>query len=586
MFGRIHAPAIAAAAFLAPAITLAAHAAPAGIAADAPARYAYFDQLIDLDVDPTMVAVFLDPAAADATALGTRRDLALARAGLGDAAVTPSTVPGWSYVVLAEGRQSRAAALAAVETLHAAGGFDMVSPVYLGQGGLPLIPTRDMLVQFRDGVAAADREALMAAHGLALLEADFAGAAGLVRVRSGLDHGAAMLQLAIDLNAHPDTVYAQSDSIFWARRSALIPNDPLFPQQWAMNQANDQDMDAPEAWDLETGDPSISVIVLDSGIQQNHPDLTQLPGQTFASGGSGGGPISSCDNHGTAVAGCVSATMNNGIGVVGIAPDATVRSGKIFNEIFFLFFCVPFLESQDSWTVSGINWSADSGARVTNSSWGGGAASAAISSAFNATRAEGVIHFAAAGNDGTGTLGYPANLGSVNAVSALASSGNLASFSTFGPGTFIAAPGAAILTTDRTGADGYGGGDTTSIDGTSFASPYAAGVAALILSVNPSLTPDEVEAIMAESAVDRGAPGYDTQYGWGFVNARNAVELAGGGGEPCPADVNGNGSVEFNDMLAILATWGDCSNCPTDVDGDGVVGFSDVLATLAAFGPC
>ena len=52
------------------------------------------------------------------------------------------------------------------------------------------------------------------------------------------------------------------------------------------------------------------------------------------------------------------------------------------------------------------------------------------------------------------------------------------------------------------------------------------------------------------------------------------------------ADVNGNGTVEFNYMLAILATWGDCSNCPTDVDGDGVVGFSDVLATLAAFGPC
>ena len=90
--------------------------------------------------------------------------------------------------------------------------------------------------------------------------------------------------------------------------------------------------------------------------------------------------------------------------------------------------------------MAGINWAASSGARVTNSSWGGGAASAAITSAFNSTRDQGVLHIAAAGNDGSSTIGFPANLGSVNAVAALAPSGNLASFSTYGSGLFISAP--------------------------------------------------------------------------------------------------------------------------------------------------
>ncbi len=553
---------------------------PAAAPADPGFRYAYFGRLIELEVDPTMVAAFVAPPAG-----GLEADPApaLAAAGLPADRVQPSSVPGWSYVSLPEDGRSRAAALAEVDRLGGTGAFDMVSPVLLGEGGLPMVPTRDLLVRFRPGVDEAAADALLAEHGAAVLERDAAGLPGLVRARTDLAHGPDVLELAIELDAHPDTVFAQSDTIYWARRSGT-PNDPLFPQQWALEQPSDQDMDALGAWALERGDPQIAVVVLDSGIQQDHPDLTQQTGATFAAGGGSGGPNGQCDNHGTAVAGCVSATIDNGIGVVGIAPDASVRSGKIFNEIFFLFLCLPFLESQDSWTVEGITWSADSGARVTNSSWGGGSPSAAISSAFAATREAGVIHFAAAGNDGTGSLGYPASLSTVNAVSALASSGQLASFSTFGPGTFLAAPGAGILTTDRTGGDGYSSGPVTTIDGTSFASPYAAGVAALVLSADPSLTPDEVEAILSQTAVDRGAPGYDPQYGWGFVNARAAVEAVLGGG--CPADLDGSGAVGFDDVLAVLAAWGPCDGCPADLDASGDVGFDDVLAVLAEWGDC
>jgi len=434
-------------------------------AADATARPVaqapYFTDRLDLAAFPAMIAVSTDPAAAvDVRA-------ALAEVDLVGATILESTVPGWSYVVLPEDRAGIGSAELAVARLADRGRVDQASLVYLGGGGLPVVPTRDLLIRFAEGATPAERAAVLAAHGAVLVERDAAGSAGLVRARAAARTGEAMLAAALAVNDHPAVEWAQTDNIYWARRYGS-PNDPLFSQQWALEQASDEDMDALTAWGITTGDSSIHVAVLDSGTEQGHPDISQVAGQTFTGSSSGGDPGNACDNHGTAVAGCIAATIDNGIGVVGIAPGTRVQAAKIFNETDFLgLFCLPFLESQDSWTVAGINWAASSGARVTNSSWGGGAASPAITEAFDTTRAQGVLHIAAAGNDGTATIGFPASLGSVASVAALDSSGNRASFSTYGSGLFISAPGAAILTTDRTGGDGYGGGDTTTIDGTS-----------------------------------------------------------------------------------------------------------------------
>ena len=196
------------------------------------------------------------------------------------------------------------------------------------------------------------------------------------------------------------------------------------------------------------------------------------------------------------------------------------------------------------------------------------------------------MHFAATGNDGTSTIGFPANLSSVNAVSAIQSNGSLASFSTNGNGNFICAPGAAVLTTDRTGSDGYASGDTTSIDGTSFSSPYAAGVAALVISANPELTPDEVEQVLADTAKDRGAPGYDTIYGWGLVDAAAAVAAVISDEEPCFADLNDDGFVNGADLGYVIADWGVCPDCLGDLNDDGVVTGADLGLMISAFGPC
>lgn len=548
---------------------------PAPIAHLAP----YFDQVIPLGVHPTMIAVFIDPDNAR-----VNLDDALADAGLADEQVQASTVPGWHYVTLSGEALQQGDVQHYVNQLAADGRLNMVSLVYLGETALPEIPTRDLLVSFRPGTTAVDEAAILNAHNAMIIERDAAGMAGLVRARTNATTGDEMLRIAMAVNHHPGVQWAQSDRIFWAERFGG-PNDPLFSQQWALDQPNGQHMGALAAWEISMGDPSIVVAVLDSGVQQNHPDINQTTGQGFTGSGTNGGPGNSCDNHGTAVAGCVAAIANNGIGIAGIAPNVTVRAAKIFNEINFFGFCLPFLESQDSWTVAGINWAASSGARVTNSSWGGGS-SAAITTAFNNTRNQGVLHFAASGNEGTGTISWPASLASVNAVGALNSNGNRADFSQYGTGLFISAPGEAVLTTDRTGSAGYEGGDYATVNGTSFASPYAAGVAALVLSVDPSLTPSEVESLLAQTAMDKGTPGYDTTYGWGFINAANALEMIAPGGGVCIGDLNGDQAVDVSDMLAVLNAWGACSGCPADLNEDGAVDVTDLMGVLNAWGSC
>ncbi len=537
----------------------------------------YFAERVPLGVYPALVAVFVDPAPR-AGGGGERPDVraTLDRVGLRNAVTEPSSVPGWTYVMLPAQDRTPEGAARSVADLSAA--LDMASLVYLDEAGLPVIPTRDLLIAFEPTATAAERAALLAAHGAAVTEHDAAGTPGLVRARIAARTGDQALGAALAINDHPSVAWAQSDRIFWAKRAGGVPNDPMFAQQWALEQPNDEDMDALTAWSVTYGDSSIRVVVLDSGVQQDHPDISQVPGQTFVSGGGNGNPGNACDNHGTAVAGCVAATINNGIGIAGIAPGVRVQAAKIFNEISLFGFCLPFLESQDSWTAAGINWAADSGAQVTNSSWGGGSASAVITTAFADARAAGLIHFAATGNDGTGTVGFPANLPTINGVAALDSTGARASFSTYGPGTFISAPGAAVLTTDRTGAAGYSSGDYTTIDGTSFASPYAAGVAALVLSVNPALTPDEVQAVLAETAIDRGESGYDTGYGWGFINAGAAVLAVAG--SACAADITGDGSLNFFDLAAYLDLFNTGDPAADLAAPTGVLNFFDLAAYL------
>jgi subtilisin family serine protease len=189
--------------------------------------------------------------------------------------------------------------------------------------------------------------------------------------------------------------------------------------------------------------------------------------------------------------------------------------------------CTNNTSFQSSWVVSGLNFSLILGARVTCSSFSLGFDSA-IADAYSDTKVLGkILHFGSSGNSAPSSIGFPASDDDVVAVGNIQPDGTIRPSSQTGTVLDLVAPGTNVITTDLTGAAGYfNGSDYAMVNGTSFAAPYAAGVAALVLSENPGLTPNEVTLILKQSAVDLGAPCEDPIFGAGLVNAHRALLLA------------------------------------------------------------
>jgi len=488
-------------------------------------RY-YFDQQLPLTLNVATIAVFQADAGS-----------ALAANGMPDFDITPeqvtaSPVAGWSLVSLSEPAEDEADIAQLVAAVAAAAGVDFVSPVFIDDNGGPLIVGRDIIVGFHARIDAEQaRMILDESNAGVITDVDWTGMPGVYRLRSDSRNGFEVLDAANTLARRAEVRMAEPDFMFTGRASH-IPNDPGFPNCWGIHNTGqaggtpDMDMDGPEVWDTTTGDATVIVVVLDTGVQQDHPDINQVPGTDTTSDGPGtGDPVNACDNHGTPVAGCVSAIIDNFIGTVGIAPGCKSASARTFISNLQ---CDGSWSSFSSWTVNSLAWAEAIGARVSNNSNGYGFSSSAIATKYQQTRGNGMVHFASAGNDGNNFLTYPSSLPTVNAVTAVDRNGTLAffpnnNFANTGAGLAFAAPGLEVYTTDRTGSAGWTSGDYTFAWGTSFASPYAAGVAALVATVIPTASSAEIEAILASACVDIGAPGYDTTYGWGFVNADNAV---------------------------------------------------------------
>ncbi|MCH2133218.1 MAG: S8 family serine peptidase [Phycisphaerales bacterium] len=444
--------------------------------------------------------------------------------------IEPLGLPDWHFIELPAADRTQQGVEQAVKTLCTIDALDFVSPVYLDSGNRPGLPSSTMLVKFNENLSPAEAALELSAFPVVpVTTRPWPALPSVYKVtcttRSGLD----VLALASDMANQPGIAFAEPDMIFMGRSGGFgYPNDPGFPYCWGLHNNGtygtvDRDMDCLEAWATTTGDPSIRVLVIDTGVEQTHADINQIPGVDFTSApGIDGGPVNDCDNHGTPVAGCVSAIVNNGVYMAGSAPGCLSVSARCFISSLD---CSGGWWSQWSWTVDALDFALAQGIRVTNNSnLYGGWTSTTINEAYAATRAAGIVHFACAGNDGGYLYDYPAALGSVMSISATNSLGNLAAFSNYNHGVAVAAPGQWILSTDRTGPLGYDIHAYAFVDGTSFASPYAAGVAALILSVDPGLSPLEVENILKISAVDSGAPGYDPYFGWGVVNANQALQ--------------------------------------------------------------
>ena len=291
-----------------------------------------------------------------------------------------------------------------------------------------------------------------------------------------------------------------------------VPNDPNYGQEWHL-----QTIQAPSAWDVTTGSANVPIAMIDSGVDPTHPDLASklIPGWSFLTGTTDTHDVL---GHGTETAGTAAAIGNNAVGVAGIAWQNPIMPLVVLNSSDWASY---------SDIANAIMYAADHGVRIVNISIGGTSSSSTMQTAVNYAWNKGSVVFAAAGNYSSSTPIYPAGCTNVVAVGATDSNDTLASFSNYGAYVDLTAPGVNIVTT--TSGGGYGG-----VSGTSFSSPIAAGVAALVLSRNPSLTAQQLVTLLEQNSDDLGAPGYDQIFGWGRVNASRAVVAAGGGTAPPP----------------------------------------------------
>ncbi|MBI2069821.1 MAG: S8 family peptidase [Elusimicrobia bacterium] len=260
------------------------------------------------------------------------------------------------------------------------------------------------------------------------------------------------------------------------------------------------------AWRQAQG-RGVKVCIIDSGVDVTHPDLAGnvMGGANFAE--STGTPTTNIEDelgHGTHVNGIIAA-MDNATGLVGVAPHATLYQSKVFGS-----------SGYTSWStiMAGIEYCASIGAQVINMSLGGSRNNAALHLAVQKAHQQGIVIVAAAGNDYGRPVAFPGAYPEVVGVSASNINNALAGFSSKGPEVDLIAPGDDILST-------YKGGQYREMSGTSMASPHVAGVAALILSRNNTLSNVQVQQIMERTAMTLGlAP---EAQGRGLVNARAAV---------------------------------------------------------------
>lgn len=285
-------------------------------------------------------------------------------------------------------------------------------------------------------------------------------------------------------------------------RAQFVPNDPYWSLQWGP-----QKIEADYAWNTTTGDPSILVAVVDTGIDYTHPDLAPnyVPlGYDWVNDDEA--PMDD-HGHGTHCAGIIAAVLNNTVGIAGIANVSVMAEKGLDAEG---------LGWEDD-LANAIIHAVDQGADILSNSWGGYGESLLIHDAVQYAYNHSVLVTAAAGNEASSYKLYPAAYDEVVAVTATNQYDDPATWTNFGDWVEVAAPGVNIYSTVP--GNSYG-----SKSGTSMACPHVSGVAALIWSQFPNKSRDWVRAQLRSTADDFGDTGFDKYYGHGRINARKAVE--------------------------------------------------------------
>jgi len=319
----------------------------------------------------------------------------------------------------------------------------------------------------------------------------------------------------------PGVEFAEPNGIYYALTT--LPDDPYYTYQWAL-----PIIEAPEAWDIATRGEDVSVAIVDSGVDLDHPDLADQvgPGYDFVNDDSD--PRDDY-GHGTHCAGITAANANNGIGIAGLSRDTKIMAVKVLGQWGW-----------GTWDdiAQGINYAADNDARIISLSLGGYTPSSTLEDAVNYAYAQGCLLVAAAGNDDLNTPFYPAAYPNVMAVAATNSDDLKAWYSNFGSHIEVSAPGGetfflhdarGVLSTMPTywvTLNNYGySTDYDFLQGTSMACPYVAGLGGCILSRNPYLRNDQVREYITDYVDDLGSPGRDQYYGYGRINAWNTLDM-------------------------------------------------------------
>lgn len=386
----------------------------------------------------------------------------------------------------------------------------------------------------------------------------------------------------------------------------LVPNDAQYPHQWHYPMIN-----LPQAWDLTTGTPAsgdVIVAVIDTGIYLGHPDLQgQLvagydfisdPGRALDGDGIDASPDDPGTDilpgaslwHGTHVAGILAARTNNAVGVAGVAWGAKIMpvravglgaTGTIYDIMQAIRYAAGL--PNDSGTIP------VQPAGIINLSLGcSNCYVQQMQDLLIQIRDAGIISVAAAGNESTSSPSYPGAYDGVIAVAALDSAGMPATYSNFGPGIDIAAPGGdgsrsldnSVRSTWVDDSSGIRKAAYASLDGTSIATPHVAGVAALMKAIYPGLTPDDFDSLLVNGlmTVDLGDGGRDDRYGWGIIDALMAVhaarDIAMGGGVSPGVLIANPSALNYSDSMTNLSLT-------VSKAGDTSVGVSRLSADAA-----
>ncbi len=279
-----------------------------------------------------------------------------------------------------------------------------------------------------------------------------------------------------------------------------VPDDAMYSQQWHHSVISSQD-----AWDLEIYGDGVNIAVIDSGCYE-HSDISDnlLDGYNYLDDNY---DLTDSIGHGTHVSGIIAAEMNS-YGVVGLANNAKIIPLKCF-------------ENEEDTVVTDVIKAIYAAVdvydcRIINMSWGVSAYSRILNDAIDYADRNGVIMIAAAGNDGTSALHYPAAFDSVIGVGSISKNKTISSFSQHNSSVFAVAPGEYILSLGTNG-------NYAQMEGTSQATPMVTALAALLMGIDNDLSTDELKNCIMNTSEDLGSSGYDYYYGYGLINAGEAV---------------------------------------------------------------